>query len=219
MTSSAGPGLVGGRHVAIAPAILYFGTPVALLATVNEDGSPNLAPVSSVWALGWSVVLGVGRGSRTVENLAARPEVVINLPGPELWGQVEALAPLTGAEPVPEEKRGIYRHEPDKFAAAGLTPQPAEVVRPPRVAECPLQLEARVTKLTPGGGGEFRIVECEVVRVHARDDLVVPGTQHVDPSAWSPLIYNFRHYHGLSPEVGFGFRSSTPTRERSASGG
>ncbi|MFJ1731234.1 flavin reductase family protein [Streptomyces sp. NPDC088254] len=212
MTSSVGSGVVGGRHVAIAPAILYFGTPVALLATVNEDGSPNLAPVSSVWALGWNVVLGVGRGSRTVENLAARPEVVINLPGPELWRQVEALAPLTGAEPVPEEKRGVYRHEPDKFAAAGLTPQPAEVVRPPRVAECPLQLEASVTQMTPGGGGEFRIVECEVVRVHARDDLVVPGTQHVDPSAWSPLIYNFRHYQGLSPEVGFGFRSLTPTR-------
>ncbi|RZU21856.1 flavin reductase (DIM6/NTAB) family NADH-FMN oxidoreductase RutF [Streptomyces sp. BK239] len=205
--------------MALAPAILYFGTPVALLATVNEDGSPNLAPVSSVWALGWSVVLGVGRGSRTVENLAARPEVVINLPGPELWRQVEALAPLTGAEPVPEEKRGVYRHEPDKFAAAGLTPQPAEVVRPPRVGECPLQLEARVTRMTPGGGGEFRIVECEVVRVHVRDDLVVPGTQHVDPSAWSPLIYNFRHYHGLSPEVGFGFRSQTPTREGAASGG
>ncbi|MFJ9739547.1 flavin reductase family protein [Streptomyces sp. NPDC101166] len=219
MTSSVGPGVVGGRHVAIAPGILYFGTPVALLATVNEDGSPNLAPVSSVWALGWSVVLGVGRGSRTVENLAARAEVVVNLPGPELWRQVEALAPLTGAEPVPEEKRGVYRYEPDKFAAAGLTPQPAEGVRAPRVAECPLQLEARVTEMTSGGGGEFRIVECEVVRVHARDDLVVPGTQHVDPSAWSPLIYNFRHYHGLSPEVGFGFRSLTPTREGVASGG
>ncbi|MEU0675297.1 flavin reductase family protein [Streptomyces sp. NPDC006172] len=219
MTDSAGRCVVGRRHMAIAPEILYFGTPVALLSTVNEDGSPNLAPVSSVWALGWSVVLGVGRGSRTVENLAARPDVVINLPGPELWRQVEALAPLTGAEPVPEEKRGIYRHEADKFAAAGLTPQPAERVRPPRVVECPLQLEARVTEMTPGGGGEFRIVECEVVRVHARDDLVVPGTQHVDPSAWSPLIYNFRHYHGLSPEVGFGFRSLTPTREGVASGG
>jgi hypothetical protein len=27
----------------------------------------------------------------------------------------------------------------------------------------------------------------------------VPGTHHVDPSIWSPLIFNFRHYHGLAP--------------------
>lgn len=202
--------MVGGRHVSISPSILYFGTPVALLATVNEDGTANLAPVSSAWALGWSVVLGVGCGSRTVENLAERPEVVVNLPGPELWRQVEALAPLTGARPVPEGKRGVYRHEPDKFRAAGLTPQASETVRPPRVAECPLQLEAVVRSMRPGGAeGEFRIVECEVVRVHADDSVVVPGTQHVDPSAWSPLIYNFRHYYGLSAELGFGFRSET----------
>jgi hypothetical protein len=39
---------------------------------------------------------------------------------------------------------------------------------------------------------------------------VVPGTQHVDPRRWSPLIYNFRHYYGLGPELGYTFRSQTP---------
>ncbi|CAM5488004.1 Flavin reductase like domain-containing protein OS=Streptomyces aurantiogriseus OX=66870 GN=ydfE PE=3 SV=1 [Streptomyces aurantiogriseus] len=137
--------------------------------------------------------------------------MVINLPGPGLWRQVEALAPLTGTDPVPEAKRATYRYEPDKFAAAGLTSQPAETVRPPRVAECRLQLEAVVREMRPGGAdGHFRIVECEVLRVHADASVVVPGTQHVDPSAWSPLIYNFRHYHGLAPELGHGFRSETP---------
>ncbi|GGQ91775.1 flavin reductase family protein [Streptomyces aurantiogriseus] len=199
------------QHLPIAPSILYFGTPVALLATENPDGTPNLAPVSSAWALGYTVVLGIGRESRTVENLDARPELVINLPGPGLWRQVEALAPLTGTDPVPEAKRATYRYEPDKFAAAGLTSQPAETVRPPRVAECRLQLEAVVREMRPGGAdGHFRIVECEVLRVHADASVVVPGTQHVDPSAWSPLIYNFRHYHGLAPELGHGFRSETP---------
>lgn len=39
------------RHMAIEPSILYFGTPVVLLSTENEDGSFNLAPMSSAWAL------------------------------------------------------------------------------------------------------------------------------------------------------------------------
>jgi hypothetical protein len=40
---------------------------------------------------------------------------------------------------------------------------------------------------------------------------VVPGTDHVDPAAWNPLIYNFRHYFGLGHELGHSFRSETPT--------
>lgn len=36
----------------IQPSILYYGTPVILLSTMNEDGSTNLSPLSSSWALG-----------------------------------------------------------------------------------------------------------------------------------------------------------------------
>ncbi|MET9515645.1 flavin reductase family protein [Streptomyces sp. NPDC002994] len=197
------------KHRVIRPSILYFGTPVVLVSSQNEDGSCNLAPISSAWALGQHVVLGLGSESQTVRNLAERPELVINLPPPELWASVERLAPLTGADPVPVSKRAVYRYEGDKFAAAGLRPQESQTVRPVRVAECPLQLEATVTAMTPGGAGLFFTVECEVVRVHADERIVVPGTQHIDPAAWSPLIYNFRHYHGLAPEVGHGFRSET----------
>jgi flavin reductase (DIM6/NTAB) family NADH-FMN oxidoreductase RutF len=200
-------------HLTVSPSILYFGTPVALLTSTNPDGTANLAPVSSAWALGQTVVLGLGAQGRTVANLAERGELVINLPSSELWAAVERLAPLTGADPVPAAKRAVHRHEADKFGAAGLTPQDSEVVGPPRVAECPLQLEATVRSLTPGGPeGGFRIVECEVVRVHAAASVVVPGTQHIDPAAWSPLIYSFRHYFGLArPELGHGFRSETAT--------
>ncbi|MGW7512734.1 flavin reductase family protein [Streptomyces massasporeus] len=196
-------------HLVIRPSILYFGTPVVLLTTENADGTCNLAPISSAWALGQHLVLGLGSESHTARNLAERPELVINVASPELWEHVERLAPLTGADPVPEAKRPVYRHERDKFAAAGLTPAASDLVRPPRVAECALQLEARARALTPGGAGLFVTVECEVLRVHAAERVVVPGTQHIDPAAWSPLIYNFRHYHGLAPEVGHGFRSET----------
>nr|WP_171112079.1 MULTISPECIES: flavin reductase family protein [Streptomyces] len=198
-----------GTHRVIRPSILYFGTPVVLLTTENEDGSVNLAPISSAWALGQRVVLGLGSESQTVRNLGARPELVISVASPELWERVERLAPLTGADPVPPGKRAVYRYERDKFAAAGLTPVDSDVVRPPRVAECGLHLEARAVALTAGGEGRFHSVECEVLRVHAAEHIVVPGTHHIDPAVWSPLIYNFRHYHGLAPELGHGFRSET----------
>ncbi|MFE2045187.1 flavin reductase family protein [Streptomyces sp. NPDC059477] len=197
-------------HLTITPSILYFGTPVVLLSTENEDGSANLAPMSSAWALGQVVVLGLGIEGQTARNLRGRPELVINLPAPDQWTAVERLAPLTGCSPVPVRKRDGFRFERDKFAAAGLSPEPSALVRPPRVAACPLQLEARAARVQPDVSGEFLIVEAQVLRVHADPRIVVPGSQHIDPARWSPLIYNFRHYYGLGSELGHSFRSRTP---------
>lgn len=200
-------------HKVVRPKILYFGTPVVLLSTENEDGTWNLAPISSAWALGQHIVLGLLSESHTARNLAERPDLVINVASPDLWEHVERLAPTTGADPVPESKRMVYRYERDKFSAAGLTQRNSEVVRPPRVSECEIQLEARAVGQTPGGEGRFISVECEVVRVHADERIVVPGTHHIDPDVWSPLIYNFRHYHGLGPGLGHSFRSETASIE------
>ncbi|MGW1997407.1 flavin reductase family protein [Embleya sp. NPDC001921] len=197
-------------HLEIEPNILYFGTPVALLSTENRDGSFNLAPMSSAWALGRTVVLGLGREGQTAHNLGSRPDVVINLPAPAQWPAVERLASLTGRDPVPQTKAEGFRFEPDKFGAACLTAEPSHLIRPPRVAECPIQLEARAERVQPDASGEFVIVEAVVHKVHADSRIVVPGTDHIDPAAWSPLVYNFRHYFGLGPELGHTYRSQTP---------
>ncbi|MFH9075480.1 flavin reductase family protein [Streptomyces alboflavus] len=197
-------------HLTIEPNILYFGTPVVLLSTENGDGSFNLAPLSSAWALGQTVVLGLGRDGQSAHNLASRPDLVVNLPAADQWPAVERLAPLTGRDPVPATKAEGCRFEPDKFGAAGLTAEPSQLVRPPRVAECPLQLEARAARVRPDATGEFVIVEAAVRRVHADARVVVPGTDHVDPAAWTPLIYSFRHYFGLGPELGHSYRTRTP---------
>jgi flavin reductase (DIM6/NTAB) family NADH-FMN oxidoreductase RutF len=53
----------------IAPKILYFGNPVALIISVNEDDTPNLAPISSSWELGWSMTLGLLTETKTLKNL------------------------------------------------------------------------------------------------------------------------------------------------------
>jgi flavin reductase (DIM6/NTAB) family NADH-FMN oxidoreductase RutF len=200
-------------HLTIEPSILYVGTPVALLSTANGDGTINLAPMSSAWALDDVVVLGLGASGQTAHNLRHRPELVINFPSPAQWEAVERLAGVTGRDPVPEHKRDRFRFEREKFAAAGLTPVASELVGPPRVAECPLQFEATAVRHDSDAGGSFLIVQAQILRVHADHRVVVPGTSHVDPAAWSPLIYNFRHYFGLGSELGESFRTETPGRD------
>jgi len=197
----------------IEPKILYFGTPVALISTLNEDGKTNLAPMSSFWALGWTFLLGVVEETKTAENLARQRECVVNLASPEMWRQVEKLAPLTGKNPVPADKAPKFRYESEKFSAAGLTQMESETVKPARVRECPVQMEAQVramhrlggTKLEQIGGG--LAAEVEIRRVHVRTELVA-RERHIDPAKWSPLIYNFRHYYRLAAaELGKTFRA------------
>src|ERR1700726_3189225 len=64
----------------IEPAILYFGTPVVLIGSTNEDGSANLAPMSSAWWVGWRCMLGLARNSKSTENMIRTGECVLNLP-------------------------------------------------------------------------------------------------------------------------------------------
>src|ERR1051326_766843 len=110
-----------GMHKTIEPTILYFGTPVALISSLNQDGSPNLAPMSSVWWLGWSCMLGLGQMGQTSENLIRTRECVINLPSVDQVRHVDRLAMTTGRDPVPEKKQQWgYRHEADKFGLADL---------------------------------------------------------------------------------------------------
>ena len=199
------------QTIELSPKILYMGTPVVLVSTTNENGTPNLAPMSSAWALGWTMVLGLGRTGQTLANLERSGECVLNFPSDALWEAVERLAPLTGRNP-PAERVLAYdgRFEPLKFEAAGLTPLPSCDVAPPRVMECPIQLEARLRVVTPlADEPAAAAAEVRVVRVHAHEEIVTCNGRHIDPAAWRPLIYNFRHYFGLGDELGKSFRSET----------
>ncbi len=71
-------------------------------------------------------------------------------------------------------------------------------------------MEARAERVRPDVSGDFVLVETVVSAVHADPRIVVPGTDHIDPAAWSPLVYNFRHYFGLGPELGQSYRTQTP---------
>jgi flavin reductase (DIM6/NTAB) family NADH-FMN oxidoreductase RutF len=195
-------------HVSSEPAILYFGTPVVLISTVNEDGTPNLAPMSSAFWLGWRCMLGLAATSKTTQNLLRTRECVLNLPSVNEVGGVNRLALTTGSNPVPQGKlaRG-YRHVRDKFALAGFTPVASETVAAPRVLECPVQLEAVVEATHAVAAGDEavrgRVVafEARIQRVHLEQSILANGeSNRVDPDRWRPLIMSFQKFYGLAQE-------------------
>ncbi|MEW6641220.1 MAG: flavin reductase family protein [Pseudomonadota bacterium] len=188
----------------IAARSLYYGTPVALVSTRSADGTDNLAPMSSSWSLRSSVVLGMGAASATVENLRARPELVLNLPSADMWNQVEAISAFTGRSDLPAHKAGQFAFSPDKFAVAGLTRQPSETVAPVRVSECPIQLEAVVESMVPVADEPegFVVVVATIKVAHVHDDILTADQSAIDPDKWTPLIFNFRSYRGLTATLG-----------------
>ncbi len=196
-------------HQISEPAILYFGTPVILISTQNENGSYNLAPMSSAFWLGWRCIIGLGAKSKTTENLLRTKECVLNLPSVNEVHAVNQLALTTGSNPVPAVKiqRG-YRYEPGKFEIAGLHAVDSDVVSAPRVKECPVQLEARVIAINPVGEedeklrGKIVSIELKIARVHLEENILMKEhPNRIDPDKWRPLIMSFQQFYGLGQQV------------------
>lgn len=197
--------------VVIHPPVLYFGTPVILLTTTNRDGTSNITPMSSAWALADRIVLGLASAGHGAANLLQRRDCVINVACARLWKQVERIARLTGRPDVPAHKARLgYTYAPDKFARGGFTPVRADTVRAARIRECPLQIEASLL----AAHGDFHGIcespvtfEIQVQRVHAHRDIVIPDSHHIDVTRWQPLLYVFRHYVAAGATLGTTFKA------------
>jgi flavin reductase (DIM6/NTAB) family NADH-FMN oxidoreductase RutF len=205
-------------HLNSSPAILYFGTPVVLISTLNEDGSYNLAPMSSVFWLGWRCMIGLSMYSKTTQNILRTGECVLNLPSVKQVEAVNLLAKTTGVDPVPSAKfqRG-YRYEKEKFGIAGLTPLSSETIVPPRVLECPVQLEAVVegthglAQNDPALSGRIITIELRMQRVHLEESILMEGNpDRVDPDKWRPLIMSFQEFYGLGEKVHYSTLGEIP---------
>ena len=196
-------------HQVSEPAILYFGTPVVLISTQNENGSYNLAPMSSAFWLGWRCIIGLGVSSKTTENLVRTKECVLNLPSVKEVRAVNQLALTTGSNPVPPGKlRRGYRYEPGKFEIAGLNSTVSDIVSAPGVKECPVQLEALVMAVNPVGEedealkGRIVSIELKIVRVHLEEAILMDNhPNHIDPDKWRPLIMSFQQFYSLGQRV------------------
>jgi flavin reductase (DIM6/NTAB) family NADH-FMN oxidoreductase RutF len=112
---------------------------VGLVTTIDRADRPNVATFA--WIMSTSrdpelIAVSVSRQRYTYECLT--DEFVINLPTKELLEQVWAVGTQSG--------RNV-----DKFQVTGLTPIPADVVKPPRIAECPTHVECRIVNRVDTG--------------------------------------------------------------------
>lgn len=120
---------------------------------------------------------------------------------------VNAMAKTTGTPEVPPVKVALgYEYCKDKFQRAGLTAQKSDFVRAPRIAECPVQMEAELMGFTqmmqdlPDRTGFIMGLEVKILRTHVRHDLRLAGhANRIDPDRWRPMIMSFQELYGLAP--------------------
>ena len=143
--------------------------PIAFVSTRSKDGLINLAPYSFFNAVAYDPPTIVFSSSRqagdkrkdTLAHIEETGEFVVNIVVDDI---AEAMN-RTAAE---------YPSEVSEFEIAGLTPAASQKVRPPRVAESPVNMECRLLQVVPLGQGDHQhgLVIGQVVLMHIRDDLI-----------------------------------------------
>jgi flavin reductase (DIM6/NTAB) family NADH-FMN oxidoreductase RutF len=123
--------------------------------------------------------------------IAESREFVINFPTPALMRETELCGSMSG-------------RTTDKFAATGLTALPASTVRPPLIAECPVNLECRVLDIQETGDHDLFLGE--VLLAHADEELL-DAEGRVLPERLDPLIFMFNfgypgEYWSIGKRVG-----------------
>jgi len=156
-----------GRHADRAYAIvasLVTPRPIALVTTLGPDGVVNAAPFSFFNVLGGDPpIVAVAPGDRdngtpkdTARNVRLTHEFVVNLVDESI------------AEPM-NRCASSLPYGVSELEHAGLTAAPRSVVKPPRIAEAPANLECVEWGTLQIGGN--RLIIGVVKRVHLRDEL------------------------------------------------
>ena len=141
--------------------------PIALASTINAKGEINLSPFSFFNMFSTVppiVIISPSRRVRdnttkhTLENLKEVPELVIGNVNFEMVQQVS----LASTE---------YEDGVNEFIKSGLTMKPADIVKPPLIAESPVNFECKVLEIKSLGelGGAGNLVIAEVVKIHINE--------------------------------------------------
>jgi flavin reductase (DIM6/NTAB) family NADH-FMN oxidoreductase RutF len=133
-----------------------YPTPAALVTSVDADGQPNIITLGEVFniSIARPVILGIAiRKERYSHQLISETrEYVVNLPTCEIAEQVWYCGSVSG--------RTV-----SKFLQSGLTPVSAQRVRPPLIAECPVNLECKVLGVQEIGDHDLFLGEVVVQHV------------------------------------------------------
>ena len=141
--------------------------PIAFVSTVSHSGEVNLAPYSFFNAVSYKNVVfsssrNVGNKSKdTLRNIEETGEFVVNI----VVDPIAEAMNATAAE-FPEGE--------DEFGIAGLTHAPSEIVKAPRVAESPVNIECKLDQIVQLGSGdhEHGLVIGEILLMHVCDDII-----------------------------------------------
>lgn len=153
--------------------------PICFASTMDSKGNVNLSPYSffNVFSANPPVMIfSPARRVRdntikhTLENVLDTKEVVINVVSYSMVQQMSLSST--------EYKKGI-----NEFVKAGFTEIPSEIVKPPRVAEAPVQFECKVINVVSLGehGGAGNLVICTVERLHI-DENILDLEGNIDPA-------------------------------------
>ncbi len=92
----------------------------------------------------------------------------------------------------------------DKFAEMKLTPQPAQQLKTPLIAECPINLECVVKEVIPLGSHDMFLAE--IVAVNATEAYIDPKTEKFSIQKANFSTYLHGTYCKVGEEIGtFGF--------------
>ena len=151
--------------------------PIAWVTSVNAAGVVNLAPFSFFNAFGANPPVVVfsptlrrdGSKKDTLRNVEANGEFVLNAAVETLAEQIN----LSSKEVPPEES---------EIKLTGLHTLPSLKVKPPRLAESPINMECVVRQIVPVGNGPIsaNLVIGEIVMMHI-DDSLLDANGRVDP--------------------------------------
>ncbi|KAL8822901.1 MAG: hypothetical protein Q9191_006372 [Dirinaria sp. TL-2023a] len=165
--------------------------------------------MSSAWWLGQHCMLGLSAESQTTINLKRTKQCVLNLASEDMVPQINTLAKTSGRRDLsPFKLAAGYRFVKDKFELSKLTRMASELVKPPRVAECKVQMEAELVAVHEMNGddedmrGFFLAIEVKILCTYAQESLLQKkNASRVDADSWKPMVNIFQHLYGLSPRL------------------
>jgi len=148
--------------------------PICFASTIDLEGNVNLSPFSFFNLFSMNPPICIFSPSRrvrdnttkhTLENIKQVPECVINIVNYDMVQQ----ASLASCD---------YPKGTNEFIKAGFTALPSELVKPPRVAESPIQLECIVQEVITLGenAGAGNLVLALIKKIHISE--AVMDSQH-----------------------------------------